>query len=224
MLATTLLAPLLVLISATPPLPVVVMTSSCLLIPARLTLIMGGGDDTVTLSALAMESGRFAGLTIRGGAGADYLLESTNISTGATAEPIIEFATSTDSTLTAYDTIALDAGSGQSADYTFNYAPGSLVRGTFSANGVTASAGKVTFTGTFDAAVTARAEKIVELGATNDTYAFADGAGNSFLFIMGASGQTIAQVGSAAITGDVQDAALTITDGSRINLSIGGAS
>ena len=188
-------------------------------------LIMGAGDDTVTLSALAMESGRFAGLTIRGGAGADYLLESTNIATGATAEPIIEFQTSTDSTLTAgYDTIALDAGSGQSADYTFNFVPGSLVRGSFSANGVTASAGKVTFTGTFDAAVTARAEKIVELGATNDTYAFADGAGNSFLFIMGASGQTIAQVGSAAITGDVQDASLTITDGSRINLSIGGAS
>ena len=81
---------------------------------------------------------------------------------------------------------------------------------------------KVTFTETIAAAVTSHAEKIAELGATNDTFAFADGAGNSYLFIMGAAGNTIAQVGSATITGDVQGASLTITDGERIALNIGG--
>ena len=186
-------------------------------------LIMGAGADTVTLSAMAMETSTLAGLTIEGGAGADYLLDNTNIATGLTAEPVIQFKTATDSTITAYDTIALDAdGSDESATYVFNFVPGGLKRGTFSGDDVTASAGKVTFTGTFDAAVTARAEKIAELGATNDTFAFADGAGNSFLFIMGAAGNTIAQVGSATITGDVQGAALTITDGERIALNIGG--
>ena len=39
---------------------------------------------------------------------------------------------------------------------------------------------------------------------------------------MGAGGNTIAQVGSATITGDVQGAALTITDGKKISLNIGG--
>ena len=189
------------------------------------SLILGGGADTVTLSGQAMESSQFAGLTIEGGAGADYLLESTNILTGDTSEAVIQFKTATDSTITAYDTIALDAdGSDESATYVFNWVPGGLKRGTFSGDDVSATVGKVTFTGTFDAAVTARAEKIAELGATNDTYAFADGAGNSYLFIMGAAGNTIAQVGSATISGDVQGAALTITDGTRIALNIGGIS
>ena len=189
------------------------------------SLILGGGADTVTLSGQAMESSQFAGLTIEGGAGADYLLESTNILTGDTSEAVIQFKTATDSTITAYDTIALDAdGSDESATYVFNWVPGGLKRGTFSGDDVSATVGKVTFTGTFDAAVTARAEKIAELGATNDTYAFADGAGNSYLFIMGAAGNTIAQIGSATISGDVQGAALTITDGTRIALNIGGIS
>ena len=50
------------------------------------TLAMGGGDDTVILSAMAMEGAEVANLTIRGGAGADYLLEGTTIATGDTAE------------------------------------------------------------------------------------------------------------------------------------------
>ena len=73
------------------------------------TLAMGGGDDTVILSAMALEGAEVANLTVRGGAGADYLLEGTTIATGDTAELVIEFATATDSTITAYDTIALDA-------------------------------------------------------------------------------------------------------------------
>jgi hypothetical protein len=186
-------------------------------------LIMGAGSDTVTLSSMPLETSTLAGLTIRGGAGADVLLAGTNILTGDTAEPVIEFQTSTDSTITAYDTIALDAdGSDESADYVFNWMPGGAVRGTFSGDDVTASNGVVTFTGTFDASVTARSIAVASAGATNDTFAFADGSGNSYLFIMGAGGNTIAQVGSATITGDVQGAALTITDGKKISLNIGG--
>ena len=59
-------------------------------------------------------------------------------------------------------------------------------------------------------------EKIEALGATNDTFAFADGAGNNYLFIMGSGGGTIAQVGSATITGDVQGSTMSITNGKRI--------
>ena len=39
---------------------------------------------------------------------------------------------------------------------------------------------------------------------------------------MGAAGNTIDQIGSVTITGDVQGASLTITDGERIALNIGG--
>jgi len=189
------------------------------------SLIMGAGSDTVTLSAQSMGDAEFNGLTIRGGAGADVLLAEATITTGNTAEAVIEFATATDSTITAYDTIALDvAGNndGNSATYLFNWMPGGAVRGQFSGDDVTATNGVVTFTGTFDASVTARSIAIASAAATSDTFAFADGAGNSYLFIVGAGGETIAQIGSATISGDVQGASLTITDGKRIALDIGG--
>jgi hypothetical protein len=186
-------------------------------------MVMGAGDDTVTLSSMPLETSTFAGLTIRGGAGADVLLAGTNILTGDTAETVIQFQTATDSTITAYDTIALDAdGTDRSATYIFNWMPGGAVRGNFSGDDVTATNGVVTFTGTFDASVTARSIAIASAGATNDTFAYADGAGNSYLFVMGAGGNTVAQIGSATITGDVQGASLTITDGNRIALNIGG--
>jgi hypothetical protein len=186
-------------------------------------MVMGAGDDTVTLSSMPLETSTFGGLTIRGGAGADVLLAGTNILTGDTAETVIQFQTATDSTITAYDTIALDAdGTDRSATYIFNWMPGGAVRGNFSGDDVTATNGVVTFTGTFDASVTARSIAIASAGATNDTFAYADGAGNSYLFVMGAGGNTVAQIGSATITGDVQGASLTITDGNRIALNIGG--
>ena len=120
---------------------------------------LGKGADTVSFAAAASQltATELAGLTINGGAGADYLLGGGVLTLNDTAEPIIQFTTSTDSTISAFDTVVAQAASGS---YVFNYVPAGAARGTFSGNGATASNGDVVFSGTFDASLTARAEFI----------------------------------------------------------------
>ena len=114
---------------------------------------LGKGSDTVSFAAgTELTAAEVAGLTINGGAGADYLLGGASLSASDTAEPIIQFTTSTDSTISAFDTIVAAATSGA---YVFNYVPAGASRGTFSGNGATASNGNVVFSGTFDSSLTA---------------------------------------------------------------------
>jgi hypothetical protein len=181
---------------------------------------MGKGSDTVSFAAgTELTAAEVAGLTINGGAGADYLLGGASLSASDTAEPIIQFTTSTDSTISAFDTIVAAATSGA---YVFNYVPAGASRGTFSGNGVTASNGNVVFSGTFDSSLTARAEYLsTNGGAAGKTYGFEDGAGSSYLFVKGSSdtNNLVVQMGSANYSGGVSS--LAISDGSRISVELG---
>ena len=175
----------------------------------------GQGADTVAFNG-AITGGEILGLTINGGAGADYLLADATLTGGDTAEAILQISTSTDSTISAFDTIVAGAASG---GYVFNYEPGGVTRGTFSGNGVTATNGVVTFTGTFDNGVTARADYLNDNGgASGKTYAFSDGAGASYLFVKG-SNNTVVQLGSANYSGGV--GSMKTTDETRNYVDLG---
>jgi hypothetical protein len=183
---------------------------------------LGKGADTVSFSTVASQltATELAGLTINGGAGADYLLGGGVLTDGDTAEPIIQFTTSTDSTISAFDTVV--AQGAKSGSYVFNYVPAGAARGTFSGNGATATNGDVVFSGTFDASLTARAEFIsTNAGGQGKTFGFEDGAGSSYLFVKGSTdtNNLVVQIGSANISGGARS--LTINDGNRILVDLG---
>jgi hypothetical protein len=181
---------------------------------------LGKGNDTVSFAAgTELTAAEVAGLTINGGAGADYLLDGASISASDTAETVFQYTTSTDSTISAFDTIVAAATSGA---YVFNYVPAGASRGTFSGNGVTATQGVVTFSGTFDSSLTARADYLnTNGGAVGKTYGFEDGNGNSYLFVKGSSdaNNLVVQMGSATFSGGVS--AIAVSDGNRISIELG---
>ena len=74
------------------------------------------GDDEVGSGAL------YANTTINGGLGADYLLGSATLSAADTAAMILEYTDNSESTISAYDTVALDVNG--SGTYQFRYEPG----------------------------------------------------------------------------------------------------
>ena len=119
------------------------------------TINMGKGLDTFSLSSIDVGTGSFAGSTINGGAGADFLLGSASLSGGDTVAFTLGYATASDSTISAYDTIAVGMTT-NSGSYKFNYAPGGAVGLTYSGVGITATDGVVNFTSTYDNSVTAR--------------------------------------------------------------------
>ena len=84
---------------------------------------LGKGNDSTYFGGM-QHSGDFAFTTLNGGAGADLLLaSSTDIFTDETAEIVLEYLNNSESTLSAYDTIAINAGSNVEGFYTFRYEP-----------------------------------------------------------------------------------------------------
>ena len=185
------------------------------------TINMGKGNDTFSLSSVDVTTGSFAGSTINGGAGADFLLGSAVANNGDTVAFTLGYATATDSTITAFDTIGVGVAAGQSADYKFQYAPGGVVGGTFSGVGVTSTNGVITFTSNYDNAVTARASAVASLASTGDAAVFIDGSGINYLFVKGASDNLLVQVGTASVSGGLNDAGVSISEGKTITLSLG---
>jgi hypothetical protein len=185
------------------------------------TINMGKGLDTFSLSSIDVSTGSYAGSTINGGAGADFLLGSASLNNGDTVAFTLGYATASDSTITAFDTIGVGIAAAQSGDYKFNYAPGGAVGGTFSGAGVTSTNGVVTFTSTYENGVTARASAISTEASTGDAAVFIDGSGINYLFVKGATDNLVVQVGTASISGGLNDAGLSIAAGKTITLSLG---
>ena len=83
---------------------------------------LGKGNDSTYFGGRDLGSGGlFANSTIYGGAGADYIFGDATIS-GSMGGITVEYLANSESTLSAFDTIAVDmAGSGT---YNFHYEPG----------------------------------------------------------------------------------------------------
>jgi hypothetical protein len=163
-------------------------------ISSRLNL--GKGADTVDFDGADVGSGTdFSATTINGGAGADLILRSAAMAGAGSSVIAVEYLANSESTISAYDTVALDVNG--SGTYTFQYEPGAT-RAAFSAAGLTATNGVVTFSSTFATDVTARASAISTNTSNSEAAAFFDGSGNAFLFVKGSSDNLVVQVGSAA--------------------------
>jgi hypothetical protein len=185
------------------------------------TINMGKGLDTFSLSSIDVSTGSFNGTTINGGAGSDFLLASATLNNGDTVAFTLGYATASDSTITAFDTIGVGIAAAQSGDYSFNYAPGGGTQASYSGSDSTATNGVVTFTSNFDNGVTARAASLASSTSTGETSVFIDGSGINYLFVKGASDNLVVQIGTAAVSGGLNDASLTIAGGKTVTLSLG---
>ena len=185
------------------------------------TINLGKGADTFSLSSIDVSTGSFAGSTINGGAGADFVLGSASIANGDTVAFTLGYATATDSTITAFDTVAVGIAAAESGDYKFQYAPGGAVGASFSGVGVTSTNGVITFTSTYNNDVTARYSAVAANASTGDAAVFIDGSGINYLFVKGASDNLVVQVGTASVSGGLNDAGLSIAAGKTITLSLG---
>ena len=161
-------------------------------------LNLGKGLDTTNFGSADIGSSTdFGSTTVYGGAGADYLLGSANMEAGDTHQPILEYIANSESTISAYDTVALNVTN--SGTYSFRYEPGAT-KATFSAAGLTATNGQVVFSSTFATDVTARASAIAANTSTGGAAGFLDGSGNAYLFVKGSSDNLVVQLGSATVS------------------------
>ena len=184
---------------------------------------LGKGLDTTDFGGADVGSGTdFGSTTIYGGAGADYLLGSASIAAGGTVAPVLEYISNSESTISAYDTVALSiTASNDSGTYSFRYEPGAT-QASFSAAGATATNGVVVFSSTFATDVTARASAIASNSSDGNAAAFLDGSGNAYLFVKGSSDNLVVQVGSAASLSAI--GSLGINASKNLTLKIEGAS
>jgi len=186
------------------------------------TINLGKGNDSIYISANLGSGDQFSATTLDGGAGADYLLGSAAIENNDTALIVLEYNTSTDSVISAYDTVAASVTAAVSGFYKFNWVPANASQAVFSASDVTASAGRVVFTSTYSTDVTSRVSALDTNITTNGGAAvFVDGSNNAFLFVKGSDTNLVVKVGSASVSGGINDAALTISQSKDITLNLG---
>ena len=161
---------------------------------------LGKGNDSTYFGGRDLGSGGlFANSTIYGGAGADYIFGDSTISGSTSGGITVEYLANSESTLSAFDTIAVDmAGSGT---YNFHYEPGS--------NGL------ILFSSQFASDVTARVEAIAAKASTGDAAAFVDGSNNAYLFVKGSTDNLVVQVGSAALSGAGDISSLGISNSNK---------
>ena len=163
----------------------------------------GKGADSVYFVDTDVASGAFVGsTTVYGGAGADYLIGSANnISAGGTVAVEIEYLNNSESTLSAFDTIAVNATDDQNATYSFRYEVGGATQANFSAAKATTTNGAVTFTAGFDNNLTARVDYIAANTSVGNAATFLDIDSKAYLFVKGSSDNLVVQIGSAAVSG-----------------------
>ena len=175
---------------------------------------LGKGADSTDFGAADVGSATdFANTTIYGGAGADLLLGSATMETTDTVQIDLKYAANSESTISAYDTVAVDFVN--SGTYSFDYRPGAT-RATFSAAGVTATNGVVTFSSNFATDLTARASAVASNTSDGNAAAFLDGDGNAYLFVKGSSDNLVVKVGSAASLSAIN----TLTIGSNTDIDV----
>jgi hypothetical protein len=184
-------------------------------------LNLGQGLDTVQMGGQAVSDANiFGSTTIVGGAGNDLLLNSATIANNGTVQTILGYNSDSESTISAFDTVAVSIGAGASGNYQFRYEPGANAA-SFSAAGYSATNGVVTFTSTFATDVTARAQAVSTASSSGNASVFIDGAGISYLFVKGSSQNLVVQVGTAAVSGGLNDASLSVGAGKNITLGLG---
>jgi Ca2+-binding RTX toxin-like protein len=179
------------------------------------------GNDSVFMNSTDVGSGTMlSGTTIYGGAGKDLLLKNASAVDGGTVKAQLLYATASESTVSAYDTVAVDFA--KSGSFDFRYEPGSLTGGTFTASDATGTNGMVVFTSTFATTMTARAAVVATNTSVGEAAAFVDGAGLSYLFVKGTSENLVVQVGSAAISGATVGGSITLNAAkNQITLNLG---
>ena len=147
---------------------------------------LGKGLDTTDFGGADVGSATdFGGTTLKGGAGADYLMGSAEMEAGDTNQIVLEYVANSESTLSAFDTVALDVT--DSGNYVFRYEPGASAATFNTEGGLTATDGVVTFSSTFATDVTARAEAIASKTTAGQAAAFVDGSSNAYLFVKGSA-------------------------------------
>ena len=117
---------------------------------------LGGGDDLFSYSAMnsGANSDAASVATVFGGLGADTFTAGHYNS--GTVGITIGYSSISDSTITAFDTIAI-GNAAASGSYTLQYEPGgATLASTAGTNSFTATNGVAIFTGTYDGSVTAR--------------------------------------------------------------------
>ena len=178
------------------------------------TIKLGGGNDTIkftTGSTQDITTTGFANTTIFGGAGADLLLESADITNAGLIEATFGFNTA-DSTIGGYDTIAIGGGS-VTGSYLINVSQGSLaVLTAHTASNFTATNSLITFTSTFSQDLTARVEALDASLTDGQAAMFTETNNNlAYLFVQGGTTDTVVQIGTAQITNFAASASLTIS-------------
>ena len=175
---------------------------------------LGKGNDSTYFGGRDLGSGGlFANSTIYGGAGADYIFGDATISGSTSGGITVEYLANSESTLSAFDTIAVDmAGSGT---YNFHYEPGATGATFASGAGASGSNGLILFSSQFASDVTARVEAIAAKASTGDAAAFVDGSNNAYLFVKGSTDNLVVQVGSAALSGAGDISSLGISNSNK---------
>ena len=183
-------------------------------------LNLGKGLDSTYFGDTDVASGTdFASTTIYGGAGADYLIGSAaDLADTKTAAMVLLYENNSESTISAYDTIAVNTNDGGSGSYLFRYEPGASLAA-FSAAGLTGTNGVVTFSSTFATDVTARVAAISSNTSSGNAAAFTDGSGNAYLFVKGSTDDLVVQAGSAVASGI---AGLAINASKNMTLTLNG--
>ena len=187
------------------------------------TIKLGAGNDTIKFTTGTTQDPTntdFDGTTIFGGAGADLLLESADITDGGLIETIFGFNTA-DSVIGGYDTIAIGGGT-TTGSYLINVSQGGLGQFQLITSDFTATNSLVTFTSTFSQDLTARVESLDASMGQGEVAIFEEGNSNlAYLFVQGGTTDTIVQIGTAQITNFANSASLTIsgTNSSLIHLN-----
>ena len=175
---------------------------------------LGKGNDSTYFGGRDLGSGGlFANSTIYGGAGADYIFGDSTISGSTSGGITVEYLANSESTLSAFDTIAVDmAGSGT---YNFHYEPGATGATFASGAGASGSNGLILFSSQFASDVTARVEALAAKASTGDAAAFVDGSNNAYLFVKGSTDNLVVQVGSAALSGAGDISSLGVSNSNK---------
>lgn len=193
------------------------ITVSATLLTGFGSIFGGGGNDVIQASADTTGAGGF----IFGGLGADSIGIGT-ITAGLTAVNI-RYTAFDQSNLAAFDSIsASTAASGHAFVVSQDVVTASTGGGLNNAAFTTDTGGLVTWVSAAGNGVTARATQVDQFLSKGQTVVFADGAGNSYLFIQagnagsGVDSDFIAQLNTSTLVGS----GLVIAGGTAIQIAL----
>jgi len=172
------------------------------------TLNAGGDADFVLFrGSLSGAVSQYTLTTVIGGDGADLFSATDATMTGENPGMRFGYLNSTESTISAFDTIAIGGNDGTGTTYDFFYSPGSLTLSNFNTASTAGTAiasatnGVVTFGGDAPSDLTARYQILNQNLTTVGSMAIFNGNSNnnrSYLFIQGGTTDLVVQISTAA--------------------------